>query len=43
MDPCPPALVDEVPAVCRDAPGVDRVAIHRQIEGEISDFLRRSL
>jgi predicted dienelactone hydrolase len=42
LDPCPPALAEEVP-VCRDAPGIDRVAIHRKIEGEISDFLRRNL
>jgi hypothetical protein len=29
--------------VCRDAPDVGRLAIHRQIETEISDFLHRSL
>ncbi len=43
LDPCPPALAEKLPAFCRDAPGVDRVAIHRQIEDQISDFLRRNL
>jgi predicted dienelactone hydrolase len=43
LDPCPQETAARVPALCQDAPGVDRVAIHRQIEGEISDFLRRSL
>jgi predicted dienelactone hydrolase len=43
LDPCPPALAERLPAICRDAPGVDRAAIHRQIEDQISDFLRRTL
>lgn len=41
--PCPPALEAEVPAACMDAPGVDRAAVHRRIEVEIGDFLRRHL
>lgn len=41
--PCSSALANEAPAVCQDAPGVDRVAIHRQIETEIVSFLRDSL
>lgn len=43
IDPCPQAMAAKLPALCQDAPGVDRIAIHRQIEGEVSDFLRRNL
>ena len=43
IDPCPPATTARVPALCQDAPGINRVAIHRRIESEISAFLRRSL
>jgi predicted dienelactone hydrolase len=41
--PCPPALEAEAPAACKDAPGVDRASVHRRIEAEIADFLRRNL
>jgi len=41
--PCPPAVEAEAPAACRDAPDVDRAAVHRRIEAEIGDFLRRNL
>jgi len=43
IDPCPPAVAEEVPAVCKDAAGVDRAAIHRRIEAEVADFLRNNL
>jgi predicted dienelactone hydrolase len=43
VDPCPAMLANEAPAVCKDAPRVDRAAIHRQIEAEIADFLHRYL
>jgi predicted dienelactone hydrolase len=43
IDPCPPAVVEEVPAACKDAAGVDRAAIHRRIEAEVADFLRNNL
>ncbi len=43
LDPCPPELAERLPAICKDAPGIDRVAIHRDIEVQISEFLRRSL
>jgi predicted dienelactone hydrolase len=43
VDPCPPALEAEAPAACKDAPAVDRAAVHRRIEVEIGDFLRRNL
>ncbi|BBO13918.1 dienelactone hydrolase [Bradyrhizobium sp. TM102] len=41
--PCPPALEADAPAVCKDAPGIDRAAIHRRIKVEIGEFLRRNL
>jgi len=43
VDPCAPALEASAPAACKDAPGVDRAAVHRRIEAEIGDFLRRNL
>ena len=43
IDPCPPAVVEELPAACKDAAGVDRAAIHRRIEAEVADFLRNNL
>jgi predicted dienelactone hydrolase len=42
VDPCPPALETQLPAVCKDAPDVDRAAVHRRIEAEIADFLQQS-
>lgn len=42
VDPCPTPLVAEAP-VCRDAPGVDRAAVHQQIEARIAAFLRDNL
>jgi predicted dienelactone hydrolase len=43
FDPCPAAVAADLPAVCKDAPDVDRAALHRRIEAEIGDFLRRNL
>jgi hypothetical protein len=43
IDPCPPDLAAKVPAICQDALGVDRAAIHRRLEGKISDFLQQNL
>jgi predicted dienelactone hydrolase len=43
IDPCPPLLEAEVPAVCKDAPGLDRAAAHQRIEVEIASFLRQNL
>jgi predicted dienelactone hydrolase len=40
---CPPVVEAEAPAACNDSPGVDRAAVHRRIEAEIADFLRRNL
>jgi len=43
IDPCPPAVVEAIPAACKDAAGVDRAAIHLRIEAEMADFLRNNL
>ncbi len=43
LAPCPPALAAELPLLCNDAPGVDREAIHRQIDAEILSFFDRTL
>jgi hypothetical protein len=43
IGPCPPALEAEAPAARKDAPAVDRAAVHRRIGVEIGDFLRRNL
>ncbi|MFI4986052.1 MAG: alpha/beta hydrolase family protein [Alphaproteobacteria bacterium] len=43
LAPCPAALAAEVPVLCSDPPGVDRAAIHRQINAEILDFFDRTL
>jgi hypothetical protein len=43
VDPCPPALEKEAPAVCKDAADVDRAAVQQRIEAEIAEFLRQNL
>jgi len=43
IDPCPPQIASDVPLVCQDAPGVDRPAIHRQMEDQIVAFLHAHL
>ncbi len=43
IDPCPEKLVAEAALVCKDAPGIDRAAIHRKIEGDIVRFLHQRL
>ena len=43
FDPCRRAFAADAPAVCKDAPDVDRAAVHRRIEPEIANFLRSSL
>jgi predicted dienelactone hydrolase len=41
--PCTAALAALVPHICKDAPGVDRAAIHRRVNAEMVDFFRRTL
>ena len=43
VDPCPPAVKVEAPAVCSDAADVDRAGVHQRIRSEIADFLLQHL
>ncbi|MDP9651599.1 alpha/beta hydrolase family protein [Paraburkholderia caledonica] len=43
IDPCPASVAASVALICQDAPGIDRVEIHRQIDHEVVDFLRANL
>ena len=43
IDPCPVALAAEAPAVCTDAPGIDRAAVHKDLRAKISLFLKTHL
>jgi predicted dienelactone hydrolase len=43
LAPCPPALAKEVPQICVDANGFDRVAFHRQFNADVLAFLRTYL
>ncbi len=43
VDPCPALVETAAPAACKDAAGVDRVAIHQRIEAEIATFLQQNL
>ena len=41
--PCPPAIATEVPEICADAPGFDRVAFHKQFDADVLVFFRSQL
>lgn len=43
IDPCPARVAASVALICQDAPGIDRAAIHRQIDHEVLDFLHANL
>src|SRR5260370_19766113 len=43
LAPCPPALAKEVPQICVDANGFDRVSFHRQFNAEVLVFFRTNL
>lgn len=43
LAPCPEAAAKALPQICVDAPGIDRAAIHQQINPEILDFFDRTL
>jgi len=43
VDICPPAVQAEAPEICSDPPGVDRAAVHTEIETTISKFFRENL
>jgi predicted dienelactone hydrolase len=40
---CPPALAKMVPEICTDAPGFDRVALHKEFNSEVLAFFRNEL
>ncbi len=41
--PCPPALAVDLPQICTDAPGFDRVAFHQQLDAAVVAFFRSHL
>jgi predicted dienelactone hydrolase len=41
--PCPQALAKELPEICVDAPGLDRVAFHKQFDLDVLAFFRTHL
>lgn len=43
IDPCPPAVAESAPEICKDEQGVDRRAIHSILENKILAFLRTHL
>lgn len=43
LAPCPAALVEELPMLCRDAPDFDRAAFHQKLNEEVVGFFRKSL
>jgi predicted dienelactone hydrolase len=43
VPPCPQALAKQLPEVCVDAPGFDRVAFHKQFDTDLLAFFRANL
>ncbi|QJQ01347.1 alpha/beta hydrolase family protein [Herbaspirillum rubrisubalbicans] len=43
LDPCPASFAAQETLLCKDASEVDRVAIHRQLENQIVEFLHKNL
>lgn len=43
LSPCSPQLANDAPDLCRDPPGVDRVAVHRSINASALAFFRQKL
>jgi predicted dienelactone hydrolase len=43
VTPCPPALAKELPSVCLDAPGFDRVAFHEEFNAAATAFFNEHL
>jgi predicted dienelactone hydrolase len=43
VDICSPAVQAEAPEICSDPPGVDRAAVHTEIETKILKFFRENL
>jgi predicted dienelactone hydrolase len=43
LSPCSPQLTKEAPDICTDPSGVDRTAVHRQIDADALAFFRKTL
>ncbi len=43
LAPCPEALIEEDPDICRDRPGFDRIAFHERLNDQILDYFNRTL
>ena len=43
LAPCPEALIEEDPDICRDRPGFDRIAFHQRLNQQILDYFNRTL
>lgn len=43
LAPCSPALAADVPQICTDAAGFDRVAFHRELDAAVVAFLKKEL
>lgn len=43
LAPCGPAMAENVPVLCQDAPGIDRESLHRQINADAVAFFRETL
>lgn len=43
LAPCSAGMAEEVPAICTDAPGIDRIAIHRRIADDAVEFFDKTL
>ncbi len=43
LAPCPEALIEEDPDICRDRPGFDRIAFHVRLNDQILDYFNRTL
>jgi predicted dienelactone hydrolase len=43
LTPCPTELAEKRPELCTDAPGFDRVAFHKQFNGDVLRFFRTHL
>ena len=43
LAPCPEALIEEDPDICRDRPGFDRIAFHERLNAQLLDYFERTL
>jgi predicted dienelactone hydrolase len=43
LAPCPPALAEMAPDICRDGPGFDRVALHQAFNAQVLAFFQRHI